>query len=283
MRLPHLATVVAAGPLLTSCLISTETYNPSIELETAALSQFNHRGMVQNDEGVAQFTGRTTLPSRWEDGRFHARVMGNMDLSNDTGDEAWFPDGHAGEFTETDFELGYTHRLSERFDLTVGTISYVLHNGQEFITDSPAFSERGETKELFAALSAKAGPVNPFLQGNWDYDEVEGFYGRLGLASNSYALAESLTFDGDVAVGYSDEDHAVWTYGEAPGFDSAFVDLLARLHLTYRLDTENTLALTLGYASIIDDDQEDWFEVLGIEPDNVFLGFAWNWSFGSFR
>ncbi|MEE8468665.1 MAG: hypothetical protein V3T22_09430 [Planctomycetota bacterium] len=269
-------------PFLPACLIvSVDNADPSIDLTAVAATKYVHRGMVNNSEGVAQGEIKTTLPAKWwnqdSQGRWWARAWGNVDLSNDTGD-AWFPDGHAGEFSEIDIELGYAHTLG-RVDLSAGIIDYILSNGLEFITNSPARGARGETKEFFvtASIPLWAG-ITPFVSGNWDFDEVKGFYGRTGL-SKTFRVGSKLTVGLSAAVGYSDEEHAAWTYGQAPGFSAGLVDFLGEVRGTYTLDEHTEILLTGSASSIIDDEQEAWFNALGIDSNNTWLLFGFHWSY----
>lgn len=261
--------------------MSTEDRYPGVEITAAVASQFNHRGMPNVDNEVVHGKLSTALPARWQTDRNQATwwlaAEGWMPLSNDNGD-AWFPSGHAGEFVEIDTTAGYSQTF-DRLSLDAGVTSYAIPNGQEFITNSPAFSERGETKELFVRLGYDVWRgVTPFVEGHRDIDETDGFYGELGVRKG-FDLAQDLTGAVRLAAGYSDEDHADWTYGRAPEFDADFTVVLAEAQVDYRYDANTDIFLRVAYSTFIDDAQEDWFETIGVESDNTWAGLGVRWSY----
>lgn len=277
---PLVATAVCL--LLPGCLlVSTEETFPGVAVSTELASQFNHRGMPNSDEDVARAELAVTLPAAWQDddnaATWRISSAGWMELHNDNGD-AWFPDGHAGEFVEIDLTADYTHRIG-RLSLVGGIVDYVLPNGPEFITSSPAFSERGETKELFFGVGYDVwNGLTPFIEGHRDIDETEGFYGELGLRQG-FAFNERLDGHFRVAAGYSDEDHAAWTWGETPTFDAAFAVLLGEFQVDYEYDEATDLYVRLGGSTIIDGEQEDWFETIEVESDNAWILLGVRWSY----
>ena len=124
---------------------------------------------LQNEKGVAQGSMEVNLPLK-DQGELAIGSEASMDLHNDTGD-AWFPDGHAGEVTESELTARYSNEWAG-FDWTFGIDNYNLMNGAEFAVGT-AFGARGPTTELFLSLSHD-GFVVPALSIHYDIDEVDG-------------------------------------------------------------------------------------------------------------
>ncbi len=79
------------------------------------------------------------------------RIWANMDLHKGTG-QAWFPDEHAGKFSQIDFDVSWARELRGSFP-KAGLPQHNLQQGAEFLT-----SERGKT--ILQGLSYQ--PAQPF-------------------------------------------------------------------------------------------------------------------------
>lgn len=258
--------------LSTACIVTPDA-KPGFGASLQAASQFNHRGMPFNTEGVLQSNVAVDLPTKGG-GFLVFKSFANVDLSNDA--NGWLPDGHGGKVSQADFILQYDHPLSDRFDLSVGYHTYLLPNGVEF-----PFGERGETKEVFATLVMNDLPVTPRIELRYDVDEVEDVYARLGLQKN-FQLDEKSGLTADLTLGISGEDQSFWNYGVT---ESGLADLIASV--TYDVDVapNTTFFVQAAGSTIIDSDIKDWFDVLnssrdGIDSENlwVVVGVNWNWG-----
>jgi hypothetical protein len=271
MRQRALLAALAAASL-PACIVAPQA-TPLVDISADVLSQYNHRGMPQNDEGVLQGELAVNLPGRGQADAWDFRVWGNMDLQDDTGD-AWFPDGHGTEVTEVDVVGSYSRPVGG-FDVTVGVFHYGLANGSEF-AGLPSLGGRGPTTEVFANVSREVvGGVLPRLTLHYDFDEVEDAYVEAG-AQKVFRLNEKMDLSVDLNLAWSSEDASLWTYGLA---QSGLADLRAEVELSYFLDDRTTLRGLLGASTILDSDIQDWFELVGIESDNVWLGIGVTWSF----
>jgi len=256
--------------LLSGCKVIEGTQH-SVHMGVDAATQFNHRGMPQNDRGVLQPEMGMGFPTR-DGGTLDLDAWGNIDLTDDTGD-AWFPDDNQGRFSEIDFRATYDKRV-DAFDLAAGIVNYNLLNGLEFV-NTPAASPRGSTTALFVSATRDVLGYSPFLEVFYDIDEVEDFYVRLG-ASKSFELAELWHADVTLSQGWSGEDEALWSYGVK---ESGLSDLSVLGSLTYDYDENTTAHVTVGASTIVDDTISEWFDAIGIESDNVWLSAGVSWSY----
>ena len=253
--------------LFTGCLVQ-ERATPAFEIGFDAATQYNHRGMVQNEEGVLQTNAVIGLPLKG-DGLLRLTGFANMDLSNDTGD-AWFPEGHAGEFSEVDLGASYS-RDFEGFAIAAGIVSYVLPNGDDF----PLAGERGETKELFASVGREVFGFFPAIIVHYDFDEVDDYYVEAEV-SRSFELADKLSAKLTAGVGYSGEDASLWTYGID---ESGLSDLRGSGSVLYAYDDRTVFDVTVGASTILDDGIEEWFDIIEVEQDNVWVSAGVTFTF----
>ncbi len=267
---PRALPALLACSLLPACIIAPDAV-PIVDVRADLLTQYNHRGMPNVDAPVLQGEMALNLPGLGED-EYDLRAWGNMNLENDTGD-AWFPDGHGGQFTESDLVGSYSRPLGE-FDLTAGIFYYGIADGAEFAT-GPAFGPRGPTAEVFASLSREVLGCLPNLTIHYDFDEVEDFYIEGGVLK-SLSLSERFGLDLAVNLGWSGADESLWNYGLD---EAGFADLRGTAGLSYFLDDRTTLRALLAASTMVDSDLSDWFDVIGIDPENVWAGLGVTWTF----
>ena len=269
--------------LSAGCLTSQGT-RPSLELGLLGATQYNRRGMVENEHGVLQGEAKARVPAGSLGGALQLKAWSNMDLTDDTGD-AWFPDGHAGEPTEIDLTAAYGRSLGP-IDLSAGVTGYIHPFGSEFLNGN-----RGNTTEVFAAaggevLPGRAFGFYPLFAAFYDPDAVDGFYLNGGVFKG-WDLAERLRLLLGASVGYSEQNHSLWTYGFR---ERGWADLRGTLTLEYRLTESSTIAAGVAASTILDDDIHDWVEdravvarrsggavERGIDPEAVWgtLGVSW--------
>ena len=265
--------LVAATFALSGCLIVPPDAVPSLLVEADVASQYNFRGMVNSEEDVLQLGVTAFLPTKAETGDIKLKTWGNIDLHNDNGD-AWFPDGHGGEFTQIDFEIAYSDVFYD-FDVQSGLVSYSLQNPDDF----PLATERGETREVFFHASKLVNwDLLPFLRFHYDFDEVDGLY-IIGGVSREFEIREDTFANAALSLGHVDDDQANWLYGTSLGEDG-FADLRLTGEVQHAYDANTTFRASLNYSTMIDSDLSDWFDVIGIDPDNFWIALGVTWAAG---
>lgn len=239
---------------------------PAVDLSAVVATQYMHRGMVQVNDEVVQGEMRAHLPTT-DGGTLTAIAFGNVNLNDDIGD-SWFPDGKGGRVTETELGVSYSRELGP-VSLTAGVLSYILPDGREFPN-----GVRGSTTEVFGTVAGELLGFQPAITVHYDGDEVDGFYFN-GSVRRPFSISDRFRADLGVSLGYSTRDEADWTYGiETAGFS----DLKGEARLFYDHNDNTTFMLGVAGSTIVDDKIEDWFEVIDIESDNVwvFLGILWS-------
>lgn len=265
------APVLSCLPLA-GCMLAKEGGEHTLQFDLAAASQYNFRGMPQNEHGVLQPSMQVGFPTR-DDGDLDVRAWGNIDLTDDTGD-AWFPDDNEGRFSQIDFEVDYSKTFGQ-IDVTAGLRNYNVLNGAEFTT-SPAGSPRGPTSEVFIGLSHDFSWATPFAEVHYDFDEVDDLYLRGGFA-RGWDLRDRLRLDLTAWLGWSGEDMSAWNYGIA---ESGFADLAGTAMVSWAQDEHTTYHLTLSGSTIVDDRIADWMDdTLGIDSANVWVAAGVSWGF----
>lgn len=261
--------VLALLSIAASGCIVPENERPAVGFGTTFATRFVHRGMTLVDRPVLQpklGIGMNTVHGD----RLDVQVEANMDLRNDTG-AAWFPDGHAGRFTQIEMLASWQRQFGE-VAVRAGFHSYTLPNGTEFI-NSNAGSERGGTNELFVLASASVLEANPYVSVHYDYDEVDGAYLRGGIAED-IPIADKLTIGLDGSLGYVSKAQALWMYGIR---EHGLADLRGEIVLKYRYDARTELRAGVHGSAMLDSQLDDWFAALGIDDDPIWfsLGVAW--------
>ncbi|MBL9078376.1 MAG: hypothetical protein JNL08_12775 [Planctomycetes bacterium] len=265
MRRRPAVSVCALAVVCGACILP-EDQHPQVALGVTLASKAVHRGQTLVDRPVLQPSLSITSPTT-DGGGMRLGVDANMDLRNDTG-SAWFPDGHAGRFTQIEFIGAYSRTFG---DVTVegGLHSYNLPNGLEF-----PLGERGGTTELFVTASANVLEATPYVSLHYDFDEVRAGYYRGGLTED-FELGEGwlLTLDG--SLGYAASSQAAWMYGLD---ESGFADLRGSAEVGWQYDPRTVLTFGLHGSSMVDKTLRRWFvNDLGFDADPVWvsLGVAW--------
>lgn len=256
------------------CIVPDDA-QPVVTAGVDVASHFVHRGMVQNENGVVQPEASVFIPAK-RDGTIIARAWANMDMSNDTGD-AWLPDGHAGRFSEIDLNLLFAQRFDNGALVTGGFVKYALPNGLEF-----PIGERGETNEFLLEgiypLSERFFSLQPSLELHYDFDEVDGWYVKAGVA-RSFDLSQRMGLSTRLGLGWMDGEQVFWHYG-LPDGTRGLADATARVEATYRLRPGVDAKAFLAYSTIVDGELRDWFDLIGIEQDHVYGGLGISMQFG---
>lgn len=261
---------LSAAVVASSCLVIPENARPKVEISADLNSQYNFRGQVNSDSAVILGAASIELPAKRDSGVFRLEGAGAFELEDDNG-TAWFPDQHAGEFSQYDLSLLYSEEV-QGFFVTGGVISYAIQNPD----DLPFATERGETKELFLNIARPiAWELVPHVRGHYDFDEVDDWYLNAGV-SRGFELAQDWALDVETSLGYSSADQSDWTYGlKEAGLSDARVDVNA----SYFHNANATFTFGLHGASIIDRDLNDWFDLLGIETENFWASVGFTLSY----
>jgi hypothetical protein len=251
---------ILATLLVSGCIVPKDA-KPSLGLGVLSSTEYNHRGMVENERGVVQGDVKAGVPLTFG-GTFEARAWGNMDMTYETGD-AWMPRGHAGEFTEVDLTGSYLRTVGP-VDLSLGVTQYVLPNGSEYLNES-----RGTTTEVFASVGGDVLPESifgfyPLVTAHQDIDEADGVYVNGGIFKG-FELMKELSLHLGASIGYSNEKHSIWTYGVK---EDGFSDLRGTATLSYRLDEHTTIAVSVAAWTLIDTDIERWVNNRAIVSDH---------------
>ncbi|MCB9879476.1 MAG: hypothetical protein H6835_17920 [Planctomycetes bacterium] len=270
--LRHHAFVGLVGALLSGCFVPDDA-RPQVGMAANVASKYVHRGMTMVDKFVVQPQLVVALPTVTGDA-IRVTAKGNANLYNDTGD-AWFPDGHAGRFSQIDFIADYQRNLgtfSFLEDLTVkgGVFNYNLPNGQEFPN-----GERGTTSEVFVDVSATVLEATPYFSWHYDFDEVRAPYYRGGITESfDFGKGFSLVLDG--SLGYATSAQSAWMYGLDT---SGWADLRGSATLNYQYDARTTLSASANGSRMMDRTLNDWFELLGIDADPIWFTFGVAFAF----
>ncbi|MBL8723913.1 MAG: hypothetical protein JNK49_07700 [Planctomycetes bacterium] len=240
---------------------------PDVDLGLGSASKFVHRGMTMVDRPVLHPELAVGLPTR-TGGTVGVAIDGNMDLYNNTGD-AWFPDGHAGRFTQVEMIADYAQSF-DWLSLRGGVHTYILPNGLEFVN-----GERGGTSEVFLTASANVLETNPYLSLHYDFDEVRDLYWRAGLSEDiPFGSGFVLRLDG--SIGHAGADQSSWMYGIER---SAWADLRGSAFLDYAIDPTTTLSLGAHGSLIVDSVLDQWFTDIGIDPTVYWFSLGVTWTF----
>ncbi|HEX5050885.1 MAG TPA: hypothetical protein VFZ65_03855 [Planctomycetota bacterium] len=254
------------------CFVAKDK-QPGVSMGVALPSKFVHRGMTLVDKPVLQPDLAVVLPVADTTDTVGVEVEANIDLYNGTGN-AWFPDGHGGHITQFEVIADYTHKFG---DLTVrgGVHNYNLANGIEFIAGSPAGSQRGDTTEAFVLASMDVLEATPYFSWNYDFVEVDSSYYRGGLTED-FELAKGwkLTLDG--SLGYAGSGQSQWMYGIAT---SGFADLRGEAVVAWDYDERTTIDFGLHGSLIVDSQIKDWFQLIGVDDDVIWVSVGMTWSF----
>ncbi|MGE3171738.1 MAG: hypothetical protein AB7O97_03870 [Planctomycetota bacterium] len=270
--MPHLARlsrpVLFLGvSVLAGCAVVPEDAKPQVRFGLELADTYVHRGMPQNTRGVLQGTMDLTLPT--ENGQvLQIGTFANLDLASSTGD-AWMPDGHGGRVTETDLSVTYAHSFENGLDLAAGLQNYTLPNGESF-PNGP----REQTNELFVHLQTELLGTRPELQIRHDVDQANGTYLRLGV-SEPFELGEKLVLRLSSHIGRSSQSQSFWNYGLRA---NGLADLQGRAALEYAWDDRTVIGASLNGSTIVDDGLSDWFDIIGIDTEHVWVTAFVSWT-----
>jgi len=261
-----LASLCALTVLATGCILP-EDQKPTVTMGTTLASKFVHRGQTLVNQPVLQPSLQVESPTV-DGGNMRVAIEANMDLRNNTG-AAWFPDGHAGRFTQIEFIGAYSRNLGG-IDVEAGLHSYNLPNGLEF-----ELGERGGTTEVFVTASTEVLEARPYVSLHYDFDEVRASYLRGGITED-FELGDNLLLNLDGSIGYAASSQAAWMYGLDHG---GFADLRGTAEVSYQYDARTALAFGLHASTITDKTLRRWFvNDLGFDADPIWVTLSVVWQ-----
>ena len=230
-------------------LIVTTTFLPamakdvviSVETEALVVSKYIWRGLEVNEDPVLQ----PSLTVAY--GGFSFNIWGNMDLTDFGEDECIYTsdcESRAGQFTEIDLTLDYSHSF-DKFTLGGGIISYQF----------PNWDESEDTHEVYVAMSYDC-LLAPALTIYYDFDEVDGFYANFSVG-HSFAINDKVGVDLSGNIGYGDSDYNIAYFGVD---DRALVDVNCSIALPFQVTDKITITPMLNLTSVVDSDLRDSVE-----------------------
>lgn len=254
-----------------ACIIADDAA-PGVLLQVEGATSFVHRGMTLVERPVVQPQLAVELPTA-DGGTLGVRAEANMDLKNSTG-RAWFPDGHAGRFTQLEYVVDYQRDIplgeETSIQLRTGVHSYNLPNGLEFPN-----GERGATSEVFGQLSMDLLGTTPYLAHHYDFDEVRSSYLRAGVTER-FDISDSLWIVADASLGYNGSAQSSWMYGID---EAGFSDLRGSLSLFYAYDDRTDIELGVHGSTMVDSTLNSWFGDLNIPDDVIWGTIGTTWMF----
>ena len=198
---------IAIAALALACLFGATSASADVSAEYTLdlASAYVWRGLSVTDGLVFQ-PGATIS----HDSGFSLSFWGNMDLDD--------VNSYDGDFIELDIILDYAFDTDGPTDFSIGLIEYLFPVG-----DDPAAGGAASTTEIYLALSWDVA-LSPAINLYYDFDQVDGFYGDVGLSWGT-DFSESGTFEISALAGYADDDYAVAYGGTEGGFYNGQVTL----------------------------------------------------------
>lgn len=228
------------------------------ELSVDALSRYVWRGQVLNDDASLQ-------PSLTVDAGhgFSLNVWGSMNLT-DEGSSAEEGLDTEFKFIELDLTLSYALPLGEDAPISaeVGVVQYTFPEAG------------GSTREAYLSIGANL-PLSPTATIYYDFDDIDGWYGSLGLG-HELELGEALSLELGASVGYADSKYNEAYFGTA---EDALNDLTASATLTYTVSESLSVSGLVQYFVLLDSSIQDGAKELYGEDEGFVGGGRVTYSF----
>lgn len=222
---PSIGYLIAAG-LLAVCVCAATAGENTVGVDVN--SAYVWRGVTRNDGPVVQpWVDLTVMEG------FGVHVWGNLDLDDYDGSV------DDGEFSEFDVTLSYVVSAG-RFEYGFGYVEYLFPHSMTNETE-------GGTREIFGLVGVDLGRgFSAKAQVYYDFDEVEDFYGNLGLI---YAreLSDGVRSEVSASAGYAGKDMAA-------GEDGGWHEWTLGLSLAYDVRESIILNGRLAYTDSLDED-----------------------------
>ena len=229
----------------------------SFDVGADLYSAYIWRGIQVNDEPVLQ-PAVSVGYDLGDLGSLSAGVWANGDLT-DGG-----PNGDP-DVSEIDYTVSYAIDV-EDFSLEVGHIWYTFPNSHGPTLDS--------TMEVYGSVAYNNDIVTPSATLYYDYDEVEGFFGTVGLGKD-FELAENISASLFTSLGAGDDDYNMFYYGTSAAV--AAFDLGASA--SYAVNDTVSVGVTVCWTSLVDGDIRDNADAAGFDQDMLWGGINLSASF----
>ena len=232
------------------------------------------RGQIENDEPV--FQAGFGLSASNGLGLY---AWMNTDLSDRT---PTAEEDARDKPTEVDLTLSYKLPLKGKVGVEVGVNQYTYPHPR------PA---TGSTRDAYVKAALDA-PLKPTVTVYYDFDEVDDFYGTLGLEQD-WKLAEAWQLALGASVGYAGARYDDYYFSVAPvaaaggaagqpGVDagqSAFNDATGQLKLTWQATENVSFSATALYSALLDSTVREGAKQL-YGDDHALCGcVAMQWTF----
>jgi len=226
------------------------------------VSKYVWRGYVQNDDFALQPDFYLTYRN------FLASIWGSLDLTDrdDVGIDA------QGEFTEVDYVLQYTIPVRV-VNLSFGYSFYTYPNTPRTLRES--------TQEVYAKANFRV-PLEqsriffePAVEFDYDFDEVEGWYGRVSAAYIQLYGRQEWKLRG--SVGFASEEFCDYYFGSRRSISDevSFCDLEVRFSATFDLGSNFGVTPFIAFSYLLDDNLRRVYK----HDEEFFGGLNVSWAF----
>lgn len=227
--LPHRQNLMRVALIMSIGLTLGNAVMATFGVDIPYRSEYVWRGAVFNDEAVL-------WPDAWLNWHgFTAGVWGSFDLTDVKNEQM--------TFTDIALSIDYTTTLGP-LNATIGFAQYTYPGYNN------AFPSTGEA---YVKLNGSLQVIQASLAGNFDLEEVDGWYLSPAVAK-SFTLGP-VTPTVSVSCGLGDKHHNLYYYGQEI---TALADLTATLKMSYPLPGSLGKYLSLSgdfnYSRIIDPD-----------------------------
>lgn len=223
---------IIVGVLLTLAAVMVFAEAPEVSVDVPFSSGYAWRGQSFDKNPVIQ-------PSVW---------LGYSGFSLEFWHNYSTRDGKVDEFDTT---LGY-ERAWGIATFNVGFTSYDYPNGDP------------STCEGTLGVSVE-GPVTVFANGYYDFDEVEAFYGELGVSKSVELLDKKLSLDIEARVGASDGAYNQYWF-DMPR-DGTMQDGTITLALPWSVTDQFMITPSVQYSYMLDEQVRN-----AVQDDSVWVG-----------
>lgn len=235
----------------------------SVSLDATAASAYVWRGQVLNEDAVLQPSLTASKAG------FTINWWGNMALSDaQTGDE--------GEFSEHDIGISYGFKCPlTGADITLGLVNYDFPNQALTDTNGAVNGLVADTREAYLIFALSDVVLAPTLTVYYDFKEVEGAYGSLGI-SHSFELGDDISLSAAASIGAATEDYNDFYFGVA---DNALNDGNLTVSAPIAVTESFTLTPSVQYTWLLDSDVKDGAASIYKDDDQLTVALKGSYAF----
>lgn len=260
MTMSALAAAVAIGA---GAARAEDAAESSASLDVSGLSAYVWRGQVLNDEAVLQPSLTVSK------GGFTINWWANAALTDAT-------TGDSGEFTEHDIGLSYAFTCPlTGAGVTLGLVNYDFPNQALTDTNGAVNALVADTTEAYVILAFGEVPLAPTLSVYYDFKEVDGLYGNLGV-SHSFELNDKASLNASASVGFANSDYNSVYFGVD---DDALNDANIGLSVPFTVTESLTITPGVQYTWLPESDIKDGAEGLYKDTEQVVGSIKASYAF----